>query len=95
MTMKEKLRIHTEIEEANRKHFEEWKAAMSSQEPTIDQIVTALIDFMDGKIDEWPWPQTESDMERQHGPVVAIYWTEYHNVTVYEDGYEDMDYIGD
>lgn len=95
MTMKEKLRVHAEIEEANRRHLQEWKEAMQKQEPTVDEVMTALIDFMDGKITEWPWPETVSEDERKHGPVVNTYWTAYHNVTVYADGYEDYDYICD
>ena len=95
LTMKEKLRIHAEIKEANRRHLADWKAAMSKPEPTVDEVMTALIDFMDGKIEEWPWPEAISEDERKHGPVVKTYWTAYHNVTVYADGYEEMDYIGD
>lgn len=95
LTMKEKLRIHADIEEANRRHLQEWKEAMQKQEPTVDEAMTALIDFMDGKITEWPWPEAISEDERRHGPVVRTYWTAYHNVTVYADGYEDREYIGD
>ena len=95
MTMKEKLRIHAEIEEANRRHLQEWKEAMQKQEPTVDEVMTALIDFMDGKITEWPWPEAISEDERRHGPVVRTYWTAYNNVTVYADGHEEYDYIGD
>lgn len=95
LTMKEKLRIHADIEEANRRHLQEWKEAMQKQEPTVDEVMTALIDFMDGKITEWPWPEAISDDERRHGPVVRTYWTAYHNVTVYADGHEEYDYIGD
>ena len=95
MTMKEKLRIHAEIEEANRRHLQEWKEAMQKQEPTVDEVMIALIDFMDGKITEWPWPEAISEDERRHGPVVRTYWTAYHNVTVYADGHEEYDYIGD
>ncbi len=94
MTMKEKLRIHAEIEEANRRHLEDWKAAMN-QQPAADEVVSALIDFMDGKITEWPWPETMTPDEKLHGPVVRTYWTAYHNVTVYADGHEEYDYIGD
>ena len=95
MTMKEKLRIHAEIEEANRRHLQEWKETMQKQEPTVDEVMTALIDFMDGKITEWPWPEAISEDERRHGPVIRTYWTAYHNVTVYADGHEEYDYIGD
>lgn len=94
MTMKEKLRVHAEIEEANRRHLEDWKAAMK-QQPTADEAVSALMDYFDGKIEEWPWPETVTPDEKQHGPVVSTYWTAYHNVTVYADGHEEYDYIGD
>ena len=66
-----------------------------NQNTNIDEIISALIDFIDGKITEWPWPETISIDEKLHGPVVRTYWTEYHNVTVYADGYEERDYIGD
>lgn len=34
-------------------------------------------------------------MERLHGKVVGSRMDPYHDVTIYEDGYEDRHYIGD
>lgn len=35
------------------------------------------------------------DIEVNHGAVVKSYFAPYHDVTVYEDGWEDWFYIGD
>ena len=37
----------------------------------------------------------ESPMEKEHGHVVELKWERYHDVYVYEDGFEDRYYIGD
>ena len=34
-------------------------------------------------------------MEKRHGKVVGARMDPYHDVTIYEDGYEDYSYIGD
>ena len=41
--------------------------------------------YLDGK----------TPMEREHGKLVDFKWEPYHDVYVYEDGYEDRYYIGD
>lgn len=40
-------------------------------------------------------PPRLSPMEKLHGKVVETRMEPYHDVTVYEDGYEDRYYIGD
>ena len=40
-------------------------------------------------------PGKMTPMEKQHGKVVDFRQEPYHDVTVYEDGYEDWCYIGD
>lgn len=42
-----------------------------------------------------PGPVGPSPMEKVHGRVVSLRFEPYHDVTVYEDGYEDWYYIGD
>ena len=42
-----------------------------------------------------PDPARIPYMERLHGKCIDFRMEAYHNVHVYEDGYEDWDYIGD
>ena len=54
--------------------------------------INALLDYLDGDdtaFDQFPEP------EYPHGKLVERRWEAYHDVDVYEDGYEERHYIGD
>lgn len=54
------------------------------------------IDIFLGIVNEEIEPDdSPSPMEKIHGKVVGTRWEPYHDVTIYEDGYEDWYYIGD
>lgn len=64
----------------------------------INKVLKDVLDYLDDN-----WDGTEDDaedgyweeMRRLHGPIVDYRMEAYHDVRVYEDGYEDRMYIGD
>lgn len=54
--------------------------------------IDIFLGFVNEEIEPAPGP---SPMEKIHGKVVSSRFEPYHDVTVYEDGYEDWLYIGD
>lgn len=56
--------------------------------------IAILLGILDEEIEPDPNP-IPSPMERVHGKAVSSRFEAYHDVTVYEDGYEDWSYIGD
>ena len=49
-------------------------------------------------LDKEDWdaiPASETPMEREHGKCIGYRQEAYHDVHIYEDGYEDRTYIGD
>lgn len=55
-----------------------------------DKALGAFFDYVDGKVDSLPEAPVGP-----HGKVVDTRFEAYHDVTVYEDGYEDRFYIGE
>ena len=41
------------------------------------------------------WGETKTPNEKLHGKVIECRCEAFHDVTVYEDGYEEYNYIGD
>ena len=66
-----------------------------SKEVTAEQAIKDTLEYFEtGKEPEW-FGTTETPNEREHGKIVKRYFAPYHDVTVYEDGYEDWFYIGE
>lgn len=55
--------------------------------------IDIALGILDGDI--IPDPNSQTPNEKLHGKVVGTRMEAYHDVTIYEDGYEDWYYIGD
>ena len=60
----------------------------------MDDISIAL-GFLLGEIEPDPMIDHRTPDEKIHGKVVGSRQEPYHDVTIYEDGYEDWYYLGD
>ena len=56
--------------------------------------VAVLLGIVDGDIIPDPTPRLTPN-EKLHGKIVGTRMDPYHDVTIYEDGYEERYYIGD
>lgn len=64
---------------------------MKPQKP--DDAVAELLAWLDGDehaLDAWPEPEIGV-----HGRLLTVRQEAYHDIYVYEDGFEERDYIGD
>lgn len=58
------------------------------------EVISQVLDYFNtGK--EPTFKSEPTPDEKAHGKVVGFRRTAYHDITVYEDGYEDWYYIGD
>ena len=55
--------------------------------------IDIALGFMDGSV--IPTKEHKTPMEKEHGKIVGYRMDPYHDVTIYEDGYEDRFYIGE
>ena len=66
------------------------------KEPTVDEVFAATMEYFDGKIDETELEKRLGKPRKNpHGEVVERRMEAYHDVVVYEDGYEERYDIGD
>ena len=56
--------------------------------------VAVFLGIVDGEVIPDPTPRLTPN-EKLHGKVVGTRMDPYHDVTIYEDGYEERYYIGD
>lgn len=76
------------------KEMSEYELMQSEEQAT--QHGADAIDIFMGIVNETVGVPTRlSPMEKLHGKVVETRMEPYHDVTVYEDGYEDWFYIGE
>lgn len=62
---------------------------------TAEQAFADVYNYMEtGESADW-FGTTLTPNEKKHGRVVKRYFAPYHDVTVYEDGYEGWFYIGE
>jgi hypothetical protein len=55
-----------------------------------------FLDYVNGKIELDEIPETLTPTEKEHGKCIGIRQNEpYHDVYIYEDGYEEWESIGD
>ena len=70
----------------------DYEQALEAVEKGMDDVSIAL-GILDGEIISDPNKLTPN--EKLHGKVVDTRMDPYHDVTIYEDGYEERYYIGD
>lgn len=86
---------YIDYEEALTKEEAEAYELMQSAEQARQQGADDIDIFM-GIVDETIGMRPQlSPLEKIHGKVIETRMEAYHDVTVYEDGYEDRYYIGD